>query len=77
MKKIQIFGIGCAKCKKLAENVAIAVKDAGIDCEIEKVTDINEMVKAGIVTTPAVSVDGRLIIVGRVPSPDEIKDMLE
>ncbi len=76
MKKIQILGTGCPKCKKLAENVQAAAKDAGIECEIVKVTDINEIMKFGVMLTPALAVDGQVKVVGKVPSPDEIKKML-
>jgi len=76
MKKIQVLGTGCPKCKKLAENVQTAAKDAGIECEVVKVTDINEIMKFGVMITPALAVDGQVKVVGKVPSPDEIKKML-
>ena len=76
MKKIQILGTGCPKCKKLAENMQIAATDAGIECEIVKVTDINEIMKFGVMITPALAIDGQVKAVGKVPSPDEIKKML-
>ncbi len=77
MKKIQILGTGCPKCKKLAENAEIAAKALGIEYEIEKVTDINEIMKFGVVMTPALAVDGEVKFVGKVPSPDEIKGLLQ
>ena len=76
MKKIQILGTGCPKCKKLAENAEAAIKELEIEHEIEKVTDINEMMKLGVMMTPALVVDGEVKVVGKVPSPDEIKQML-
>ncbi len=76
MKKIQILGTGCPKCKKLAENAEAAVKDLGIEYDIEKVTNINEIMKFGVMITPALVVDGDVKVVGKVPSPDEIKAML-
>jgi small redox-active disulfide protein 2 len=76
MKKIQILGTGCPKCKKLAENAEAAVKELGIEFEIEKVTDINEIMKFGVMMTPALVVDGDVKVVGKVPSPDEINQML-
>ena len=75
MKKIQILGTGCPKCKKLAENAEAAAKELAIEYEIEKVTDINEMMKFGVMMTPALVVDGEVKVVGKVPSPDEIKQM--
>ena len=76
MKKIQVLGTGCPKCSKLAENAEAAVKNAGIECEIEKVTDINEIMKFGVMLTPALAIDGQVKTVGKVPSPDEITEML-
>ncbi len=76
MKKLQILGTGCPKCKKLAEITEAAAKDMGIEYEIEKVTDINEIMKFGVMMTPALAVDGSVKVVGKVPSPDEIKKML-
>ena len=76
MKKIQILGTGCPKCKKLAENAETAAKELGIEYELEKVTEINEIMKIGVMMTPALAVDGKVKVVGRVPSPDEIKEIL-
>ncbi|NQT03186.1 MAG: TM0996/MTH895 family glutaredoxin-like protein [Planctomycetes bacterium] len=76
MKKIQILGTGCPKCKKLAENAEAAAKDLGIEYDIEKVTNINEIMKFGVMITPALVVDGDVKVVGKVPSPDDIKGML-
>ncbi|MGB2809635.1 MAG: thioredoxin family protein [Sedimentisphaerales bacterium] len=76
MKKLQILGTGCPKCKMLAELTETTAKDMGIEYEIEKVTDINEIMKFGVMMTPALAVDGQVKAVGKVPSPDEIKKML-
>jgi len=76
MKKIQILGTGCPKCKKLAENAEAAAKELEIEFEIEKVTDINEIMSFGVMVTPALAVDGEVKVVGKVPSPDEINRML-
>jgi len=76
MKKIQILGTGCPKCKKLAENADEAAKDLGIECEIEKVTNINDIMGFGVMVTPALVVDGDVKVVGKVSSPDEIKKYL-
>jgi len=76
MRKIQILGTGCPRCKKLTENAEAAAKELGIEYEIEKVTDINEIIKSGVVVTPALTVDGEVKVVGKVPSTDEIKQML-
>ena len=76
MKKIQILGTGCPKCIKLTENAETAAKDAGIDFEIEKVTDINEIMNFGVMMTPALAVDGKVKIVGKVASVEEIKELI-
>jgi small redox-active disulfide protein 2 len=74
--KLQILGTGCPKCKKLAENAEAAAKELDLDCDIEKVTDINEIMKFGVMLTPALAVDGQVKVVGKVPSPNEIKTFL-
>jgi small redox-active disulfide protein 2 len=76
MKKLQILGTGCPKCKMLAELTETAAKDLGIEYELQKVTDISEIMKFGVMMTPALAVDGQVKVVGKVPSPDEIKKML-
>lgn len=76
MKKLQVLGTGCPKCKKLAENAEAAAKELAIEYEIEKVTDINEIMKFGVMMTPALAVDGEVKIVGKVPSVKEIKGMI-
>jgi len=76
VKRIQILGTGCPKCKKLAENTETAAKALGVEYSIEKVTDINEIMKFGVMITPALAIDGQVKVVGKVPAPDEIKKML-
>ncbi len=76
MKKLQIFGPGCRRCNTLAENTEAAAKELGIEYEIEKVTDIEAINAAGVFLTPALAVDGELKLVGKVPSPRDIKAML-
>ncbi len=76
MKKLQILGTGCAKCKKLAAQTEEAAKQMGIEFEIEKVTDINEIVEFGVMMTPALVVDGEVKIVGKVPSVEELKKLI-
>ena len=76
MKKLQILGTGCPKCKKLADNAEAAAKAMGIEYTIEKVTDINEIMAFGVMMTPALAVDGELRAVGKVLSPQAIKAML-
>ena len=76
VKKIQILGTGCPKCTKLTENTEVAAKALGIEYVLEKVTGINDIMKFGVMMTPALAVDGVIKVVGKVPSPEEIKRML-
>ena len=77
MKKIQILGTGCPKCKKLAEQAEAAAKELGIDYEIEKVLDINRIMSFGVMMTPALVVDGAVKIAGKVPSSYELEKLLQ
>lgn len=74
--KIQILGTGCSKCKNLTANAEKAVQELGLGAEIEKVTDIREIMTFQILMTPGLVIDGKVTAAGRVPSPDEIKQML-
>ncbi len=76
MKKIQILGTGCAKCKKLAENAEQAAKNLGVEYEMEKITDLAQIMNFGVMTTPGLVVDGKVVSVGKLPSPAEIEKML-
>jgi small redox-active disulfide protein 2 len=77
VKRIQILGTGCYRCKKLAENTRTAVRELGLDCEIDKITDIAVITGFGVMMTPALAVDGEVKSSGKVLSPDEIKKILE
>ena len=76
MKKLQILGTGCPKCKKLAENTEAAAKALGIEYELEKVTDINQIMGFGVAMTPALAIDGEVKVVGKVLGVDEIKTLI-
>ncbi len=75
--KVHVLGPGCAKCTQLAETVTAAAKELGIDCEIEKVADFNQILSFGVMMTPGLVVNGEVKAVGRVPSLDEVKSMLK
>lgn len=77
MKKLQILGTGCPKCTKLAEMTEAAAKEVGIDYELEKVTDIQRIVEFGVMTTPALVVDGQIRVAGRLPGTAELAAMLK
>jgi small redox-active disulfide protein 2 len=76
MKKIQILGTGCPKCKKLAELSEKAACELDIQYQLEKVTDLNDIMNFGVMVTPALAVDGEVKIAGKVPKIDDIKKML-
>lgn len=70
--KIQILGTGCAKCQKLTENAKQAADTLGLDYQMEKITDIKEIMNFGIMTTPGLAIDGEVLSAGKVLSADEI-----
>ncbi len=74
--KIQILGAGCPKCIKTLDNAKEAIKNLGIDADVEKVTDINEIVDFGVTSTPALAVDGDVKFIGKIPSIEEIEEVL-
>lgn len=76
MKKIQILGTGCPKCKKLYDVVQQVVKESSIEADVTKVEDINEILKFGVMMTPALAVDGEVKVYGKIPKPEEIRKMI-
>lgn len=75
--KVEILGTGCAKCKLLEKRVEEVVKELGReDIEIVKVEDIGEIMNRGIMMTPSLAINGEIMVVGRVPSIEEIKELL-
>ena len=76
MKKLQILGTGCPKCQKLTENAETAAKELGLSYQIEKVKNINDIMKFGVMMTPALVIDGEIKVAGRIPAVEEIKKML-
>lgn len=76
MALIQVLGPGCEKCQVLYERTKQAAQELGFDCEIEKVTDIAAIVGFGVLSTPALAVDGTVKMSGRVPTVAQLKEML-
>ena len=74
--EIKVIGEGCEKCDKLYENTCLAVKELGLEASIDKVEDLMDIVRLGVMTTPSVMVDGKLIISGRLPKVKEIIKLL-
>jgi small redox-active disulfide protein 2 len=75
-KKVEVFGKGCARCKQTIKIMDMAIKELGVDAVVEKVEDINEIVSRGITATPAVAVDGKIVLMGKIPTLEEAKKLL-
>ena len=74
--KIQILGTGCPKCETLAANAKAAIAECGVDAEISKVSDINDIMAFGVMMTPALAIDGEVKSMGKVLSVSDIREML-
>ena len=76
MKKLQVLGPGCPKCTELAKRTEEAAQAVSLEFELEKVTELNQIMSFGVFMTPALVVDGEVKMVGKVPSVDEIKKLI-
>ena len=76
MMRLQILGTGCAKCNNLAAATEQAAKALGLEYQLEKVTDLKEIMSFGVMMTPALVVNGKVKVAGRVPSADDLKQLL-
>ncbi|MCW8158182.1 thioredoxin family protein [Stutzerimonas stutzeri] len=74
--KMTVYGSGCAKCQQLTSNAEAAAKRLGLEYEVEKVTDVNAIIEAGVMRTPALAVDDEILVEGKVPSSDELQQLL-
>lgn len=74
--KIAVLGMGCPSCKKLEENVKKAVAELKLKAKITKVTDIEKIMEYGVTSSPALVVDGEIVLYGRVPNVNELKEIL-
>ncbi len=77
MKKLQILGGGCPNCKELAERTKLAAESLNLEFEIEKISDIQDIIDFGVMSTPALAVDGEIKSSGKIPSVKEIKDLIK
>ncbi len=75
--KVQIAGPGCPKCQTTEKNVINALAELNKDAEVTHVTDYKEMAQLGVRLTPAIVIDGKIVLSGRVPSPSETKELLQ
>jgi small redox-active disulfide protein 2 len=76
MKNVKVYGPGCQKCHLTEERVRKVIEASGIDASVEKISDFAAMAAAGVLSTPAVSVDGVVKLAGRVPTEEEIRSWL-
>ena len=74
--KLTVYGPGCARCQQTEQVARHAVQQAGVEAEVEKVTDVREMAKAGVLMTPALAIDGRIVISGKVPDVSEVVSLI-
>ena len=74
--KLHVLGAGCEKCNRLEQTTRTAAEELGLDCEIEKVGDMLRFAEFGVMVTPALVIDGKVAVSGRVPSLEEVKTML-
>ena len=77
MKKIEILGMGCARCNQLTERAKEAVKELGIEAQVVKVQDIKAITNYGVLMTPALAVDGVVKVAGKLPKLEEIKEWIK
>lgn len=77
MTTIQVLGTGCRKCVSLKDNVEAALQQSGIQADVQKIEDINEIVKFGVMSTPALAIDGDVKIIGKVATIEEILHVLQ
>ncbi|GMW02770.1 MAG: thioredoxin family protein [Candidatus Hydrogenedentota bacterium] len=76
MMKLQVLGTGCPKCRKLTESAEAAAKELGLEYELEKITDLHDIMAFGVMVTPALVVDGQVKLSGKAPDVGEIKKLL-
>ena len=74
--KIEILGMGCATCNKLEDTVRLAIREIGIDARIDHVKDIKKIMTYGVMTTPALVIDGEVKVAGKIPSLAEMKQLI-
>jgi small redox-active disulfide protein 2 len=74
--KIEVLGTGCPKCMNTEQNVRKALAELSLQAEVEKVTDIQQIIQRGVLSTPALVIDGRLVMQGRIPTVEQLKELI-
>ena len=74
---IKIIGSGCPDCSRLYDNTLAALKELGMDAEVEKIGDLMEIVKLGVLSAPSLMIDGKLVVSGKVAGQKEIAKLLK
>jgi len=77
MKTIKVYGPGCVNCEKLYQLAKQAVEELNLNVKIEKITDLNEMLSAGVMRTPGLAFDSKLILQGKIPTYSTLKNWIE
>jgi small redox-active disulfide protein 2 len=75
--RIEVLGVGCAKCVKVEEHARQAVQELGLDAEVVHITDLGEIAKRGVLMTPGLVIDGKVVAVGKVPSIEKMKKLFQ
>ncbi len=75
--KIEVLGPGCPKCQNTEQNVKKALQELSLQAEVVKVTDINAIIERGVMWTPALIIDGKLVLQGKIPTVDQIKQLIK
>ncbi|MFZ2289839.1 MAG: thioredoxin family protein [Halopseudomonas yangmingensis] len=75
--KLTVYGSGCAKCQQLTANAEAAARRLGLDFSVEKITEMNAIIDAGIMRTPALAVDDEILVEGKVPGSNELEALLQ
>ena len=75
--RIEVLGTGCPKCQSTEQNVRKALEDLGVQAEVVKVTEVDDMIARGVMWTPALVIDGKVVLQGKIPTVDQIKLLVE
>jgi small redox-active disulfide protein 2 len=75
--KVEILGTGCPKCQSTEQNVRKALADLNVQAEVAKVTEIDDILARGVMFTPALVIDGKVVLQGRIPTVDQIKQLVK